>query len=342
LGWSQNETATWLLRAGEQAKDSTELREWWDQADVVLCSERSLDLFSARLNSGKLTFYMSERWWKPPIGRARLLHPPFLKMALTFRHLAASPLFHFLAIGANAARDIRFLTPFPNRLWRWGYFTPEPVTEPLAARGGQGFSVLWAGRMLRWKRVDTLLRAFALLAEHAESAHLTLIGYGPLEPRLRALADRLNLRGRVTFLPSCAAADVRRWMRASEVFVLPSSSYEGWGAVVNEAMAEGCVVVASSVAGSAMSVIRDGQNGLLFNPGDYRQLAGILSQLYVKAQRRKDIAAAGQRTILDEWSPGIAAARFLRVSEALLAGAPTPLYAAGPMAGDEALNRTGD
>jgi glycosyltransferase involved in cell wall biosynthesis len=189
--------------------------------------------------------------------------------------------------------------------------------------------------MLHWKRLDTLLRAFSLLVPHAKDAHLTLIGHGPMEARWKALADDLNLFGSVTFLPSCPAAEVRRWMGASDVYVLPSSGYEGWGAVVNEAMAEGCVVVASSVIGSAMSVIREGQNGLLFRAGDYRQLAETLNRLYSEPERRLQIGSAGRRTILEEWSPGTAAARFLRVSEALLAGAPVPLFASGPMTRDE-------
>ena len=115
-------------------------------------------------------------------------------------------------------------------------------------------------------------------------------------------------------------------MRASDVYVLPSTGYEGWGVVVNEAMAEGCVVVASSAAGSAMILLRDGQNGFLFRPGDYRQLAGILRRLCIETERRADMAAAGRRTIINEWSPAIAASRFLRVSQALLTGAPIPLF----------------
>ena len=192
LGWAQDESAEWLLRTAERREDNAELMKWWDQADVVFCGQRCLDLFRARLNAGKLTFYMSERWWKPPIGVARLLHPQFLRMALRFRRLAGSPLFHFLGCGANATRDIRYLAAFPSRAWRWGYFTPEPDKEPPAQRAGHGLNILWAGRMLRWKRVDTLLRAFALVAQQLESIHLRLIGHGPMEPRLRALAEELE------------------------------------------------------------------------------------------------------------------------------------------------------
>ena len=121
-------------------------------------------------------------------------------------------------------------------------------------------------------------------------------------------------------------------MRAAHVYVLPSSGYEGWGAVLNGAMSEGCAVVASEAAGSAKTMILHGENGLLFRAGDWRQLGCLLCQLSADEALRLRLAEAGQKTIAECWSPQVAADRFLAVSEALLSNSSPPTYANGPMA----------
>jgi glycosyltransferase involved in cell wall biosynthesis len=331
LGWDVDEAEPWLLRPAEHAPDRCDFDDWWDNADIVLCGERRLDRFARRLEEGKLTLYMSERWWKPPIGRARLFYPPFLKMALRFRNLAQSRFLHFLSCGAYAARDIHLLAPFLGRTWRWGYFPPEADSEPHRGDDTDEVRILWAGRMLSWKRLDTLLRAFAVLCRRDLPVRLTLVGHGPCERRLKRLARSLGVVGRVDFRPSCSAGEVRLRMREADLYVLPSDGREGWGAVVNEAMSEGCVVAATCATGSAPELIRHGLNGYLFKVGDWRGLAEILHRLVEQPQERLRVGMEARRTVAGEWSPPTAARRLLSVSEALIGGRPTPTFKSGPM-----------
>lgn len=322
----------WILRAGTSETDRAELEEWWNDADVVICSLRDVQRIGDRVRRGKLTFYMSERWWKPPIGMARLLHPRFAWMANQFCRLVQSPWFHFLPMGGYAASDMRRMTSFHGRMWDWGYFTTVPDPLPPCRERDGTLRILWAGRMLPWKRVDTLVRAFALLLLQSPEARLALIGDGPCREELEHLARELGITGNVDFHPSILAVQVRDQMRNSHVYVLPSSAYEGWGAVLNEAMSEGCAVVASEAAGSAKTMLRHGENGLLFSPGDSRQLASLLVQLNADELLRLRLAEAGQKTICECWSPQVAAERFLAVSDALLSKRPVPSYSGGPMA----------
>ena len=333
MGWDGDAEEEWLLKPGERRADVDEYLKWWESCDFVLCGERVYELLKPRLAAGKLAFYMSERWWKPQIGVGRLLYPPFLRMALAFRALATSSHFHYLPMGAYAANDMRVVAPFPNRMWRWGYFPPEAARQRAVMRNAKSYHIMWAGRMLDWKRVDTLLRGFRALVSTAVEARLTLVGNGPTEPRLKKLATDLGLLGHVIFLPSQPAREVRRLMRTADVFVLASNGCEGWGAVINEAMSEGCVVVASSAAGAAKTLIRDGENGVLFRPGDWRQLGSILCTLRTNGPMRDSIAVKARRTIAEEWSPGVAAARLLAVTEALLSGTQPPRFDCGPMCG---------
>lgn len=331
MGWDCEANQPWVLRAGQRQEDREEFRKWWREADVVVCGERLLDPIAERLRAGKLVFYTSERWWKPPLGMLRMLYPRFARMAVRFRRLAASPCLHLLAISRPAAVDMRRLALFPDRMWQWGYFTRPPDQGlPVKERRG-GLRILYAGRMLWWKQIDTLIRAFHVLQQRVPAARLTLIGEGPCRPALEHLAQRLRLGQTARFLSSMPMEEVRGQMREANIFVLPSNSHEGWGAVVNEAMSEGCTVVASQAAGSANTMIRDGINGCTFRSGDRRQLGEILIRLALDPPWCRKMAAAGQHTMTECWSPGLAAERFLAVAGALLARQALPLFTEGPM-----------
>ena len=85
LGWNSGENEPWILRPGENQAEREQFERYWDESDVVICGERLLDRMKQRIDHDRLTFYMSERWWKPPIGVARLLYPPFALMVMRFR-----------------------------------------------------------------------------------------------------------------------------------------------------------------------------------------------------------------------------------------------------------------
>lgn len=331
LGWNCSENDPWILRAGENQADRNELDSWWAEADVVLCGERQLDKIKQRLNNGKLTFYMSERWWKPIIGIARLLHPRFVYMSMKFCKLAKSPFFHYLPIGDYAAIDMLRIAPFHERMWRWGYFTSVPNPLPDCEKNVHGFRILWAGRMLALKNVDTLIKSFSRLLTERSDATLTLVGDGPERQSLEKLAKRLLAVGSYRFLPSQPISEVHKLMRQSHVYVLPSNAYEGWGAVINEAMSEGCTVIASEAAGAAKSMIRHGENGLLFSSTDWLTLTNHLITVAADASFRRSLAKEGQRTIVECWSPDVAADRLFAFSTSILKNIKPQLYANGPM-----------
>lgn len=68
------ENEEWVIRAYNDEQSFEEFLDWFYKADVVLFSDRTLfKMANRRINNNKLTFYFSERWWKPPIGGWRLL-----------------------------------------------------------------------------------------------------------------------------------------------------------------------------------------------------------------------------------------------------------------------------
>lgn len=330
LGWSPEATERWILRTADSHADATELRSWWSETDLVITGHRDLEDMEARLAAGKPVVYTSERWWKPPFGRARLLHPHFAAMALKFRSLARSPHFHYWPIGVHAARDLTWLAPLHERCWDWGYFTSLDglVQDPKPSERGP--SVLWVGRMLKLKRVETLIRAFAQAVVQVPNATLTLLGDGPERETLVALCSRILPPGSYRFRQPCPAADISQIMAQHRIFAFPSNAYEGWGAVVNEAMSAGCAVICSSAAGASM-MIRHGENGLLFAPGDVSALSEHLVHLLGNDPYCEQLSLRGVQTISSVWNPELAADRTLAFAESLSKGLPPPQYAGGPL-----------
>lgn len=333
MGWNCQDTHPWVLQPGIKQADRLEFEKWWNDADVVLCGERLIEKMTHRVRDRKLTFYMSERWCKPALGSARLLHPRFALMTMKFRLLATSSCFHYLPMGYYAESDMRRIAPRNLRMWRWGYFTELQASQPeVTERSEPPLKILYAGRMLPWKQVDTLIRGFALLVkENGKPARLTLIGNGPTRIALQELTKELGIHDCVVFYNSVPMSEVWQWMEKSDVYVLPSNGYEGWGAVVNEAMSRGCALLVSDEVGSAKSIIIHDKNGLLFPSGDWQKLGQLLCKLYEDEPMRIRLAKAGQKVIWECWSPQIAAERFLAVSESLLKSKSVPWYEEGPM-----------
>jgi glycosyltransferase involved in cell wall biosynthesis len=337
MGFKNNyEDEPWVIKAYLNTEAYELFVKWFYEADVVLFFERSLfSMAEKRVNNNKLTFFFSERWWRPPIGKFRLLHPRFIKLVAQIRRLSENSNFNYLAQGGYAAEDLRLVGKFDNRIWEWGYFTD--ITEHsspanlITGNTNSEINIVWCGRLLKLKRVDTLIKAFALALKMNPKCHLTIIGDGPEKEKLQKLAKRLLPGQSITFISLQSNSVVREIMHRSDIFVLPSNGYEGWGAVLNEAMSEGCAVVASKESGGGKALISDMENGMLFNAGDYKQLADKLIILINDKELLNKLKTGAKETMNHLWSPEIASKRFLKVSEAILAGTGLPNFESGPM-----------
>ena len=165
---------------------------------------------------------------------------------------------------------------------------------------------LWlaVGRLEAVKDYPTLLRAMAYAPE---KARLLILGTGPQEMELTALARKLGLERRACFLGF--EPNVQRWVQAADGFVL-SSQYEGLPMVLLEAGACGVPAVATDVPGTRV-VIVDGVNGRLARASDPRSLceamAGLMSmpleERYAMGEcaRRRVVEEFGLESVLNYW-----------------------------------------
>lgn len=171
-----------------------------------------------------------------------------------------------LAISQGVAESLRKI-PGPLAIHYVG--NPIDLDVPIVARPERRCEFLFFGRLEAQKNPEVLLRAFGRVAG---DWHLTVYGDGSLGDRLQVSAKRLGISGKVTW----RGWRTSPWDEVGEASALVlTSDYEGFGLVLAEALARGLPVVATDVVGPS-DVVRTGENGWLFAPGDHRALARIL------------------------------------------------------------------
>lgn len=168
---------------------------------------------------------------------------------------------------------------------------------------------LYVGRLSPEKGLGDLLEAFNLVRSKLPTAHLDIIGGGPLERELRAHCDRLALTDAVTLHGGMALADIVPLFLSSMAMVLPSHS-EPWGLVVNESLSFGCPVVVSYRCGCVPELVIDGVTGYSFSTGDVTALSTAMLAVLQLSDDRLTTAENCLR-VVGAYTPERAAARML-------------------------------
>ncbi len=324
LGWNQDISEKWILRPYEASDQKKQYLKWLNDCDLLISGERIFDIFEERLKKGKLCFYFSERWFKPKLGKYRLFSIRYMRMVFKFKSLIGKyKQMRYLAIGPYAANDISFLLNKNemSSVLKWGYFPQTSSLNPNeninVARVPN--SILWCGRLLPWKNIEVILKATEFLFERGIRIQLNLVGDGPLREELyNKIEESPILNDFVKLMPSVAFDKINDLMRVSQVYVLASNEYEGWGAVINEAMSNGMLVVASYQTGAGLSLINHGVNGFVFNGEDYEDLASCLEYIFTSDHSLDSIQINSIKFINTEWSEEVAARRLVEYGNFLL------------------------
>ena len=213
-----------------------------------------------------------------------------------------------------------------GRLFEFGYAveSPDIPEEPIADGDGDG-AVRWVfvGQLIRRKRVDLLLRALARLPGRWS---LRIVGDGPERETLARMAGAPGLAGKVEFLGALCNPEARRELRRADALILPSH-WDGWGAVVNEALLAGIRVVCGDFCGAA-ALIRDTPCGRVFAGGSVDGLAEALD-----AELRRGPPGWAERRMIRAYGMGVAGpalAAYLREILAHVGGGGTPVRPAPP------------
>ena len=153
--------------------------------------------------------------------------------------------------------------------------------------------IVYAGNLLVTKGLGELMDAFVELAKSRPRLRLAVVGQGPYKETLASRAAAAGMENRVTLPGRCDAAGIARWMRAADVFCLPSYS-EGCPNVVVEALACGRPIVATTVGGIP-ELVKEA-SGLLVPPRDSAALWGALDQALSTSWDSAEIARTSTRS----------------------------------------------
>ena len=159
-----------------------------------------------------------------------------------------------------------------------------------------------------WKGHRYLFEAFAGLADR--HARLVVVGDGPQREALEALAKELAIEPRVTFAGN--REDVAPWLRALDLFCLPSYANEGVPQALMQAMACGLPVVSPPV-GSIAEIVEDGVSGVLVPPEDANALRAAIESLLADGSRRARLATAAREAALRRFGEERMVERMLEI-----------------------------
>ncbi len=151
------------------------------------------------------------------------------------------------------------------------------------------------GNLTQVKNHTIILEAISQLPR-PKNKRLTVIGDGPLKGILKWKTEVLGISSQVRFKGQVAPFEIPKYLSQSHILILASLS-EGRPNVVLEAMASGLPVIASNIEGMD-ELIKNGENGLLFSPGNSFELYQQVERLVNAPQLAKDIGQNARKTLL--------------------------------------------
>lgn len=314
-GYDDTLNRSYIIKAYESENSMNKAKELIDSSDVVIIGHAPDCLFWEREKANKVTFHYSERWLKK--GLLRALNPitlyHFYINHIRFRNKRT----YMLCASAFTASDVNLFGAYPHKCFKWGYFTKVPVETPKPAIG-DCTRIMWCARMIDWKHPELAVLLAKELKEAGQSFILDMYGSGTMKDSIQKMIDDYQLSDYVKLCGNVPNEEILSQMREHDIFLFTSDRGEGWGAVANEAMANGCVLVGSDEIGAVPYLIEDNVNGCVFKSKDISSLYTKVLWLIDNPQERIKLANNAYVTMRDVWSPEFACARFLDLAKFVL------------------------
>lgn len=187
-------------------------------------------------------------------------------------------------------------------------FAPGQATGDVRARLGLGVSpyLLTVARLVPHKGQDVAIRALARLAAELPTLRYVIVGEGPDEPRLRALARTEGVEDRVVFAGALRDDVLPAVYAGAALYVglsrlLPPINVEGFGISFVEAAASGVPSVAGD-SGGVRSAVLDAETGVLVPPEEPERVADAIRTLMVDEPLRRRLGAAAREAALQRFN----------------------------------------
>lgn len=328
MGWNEENTP-YVIASYKNDEAYEEAIQFIKEAAVVLIgSDDDTEFFRLAVkNTHTMIFRCCERVYRR--GRWRVISPKGIKKRWNTYYKYPKNRLYMLCASAYTAGDYALLGSYIGRCYKWGYFTEVECIDisKILDEKDQNL-IFWAGRMLELKHPELAIQVAEYLVRRNIPFQMEIAGSGPKldwmkhQIQVRGLTDCVHLLG---VLPQ---KEIFNRMRKASIFLATSDYGEGWGAVINEAMSNGCAVVACNAMGAVPFLVKDGENGFSYRYRDKRKMCCSIERLLVDQGLCRQIGLQAYKTMSTLWNPNVAADRLLHLIS-MLEGGLTP-YENGP------------
>ena len=320
MGWVESGTEIPYVKVYDS--DPEGIQKLIDTCDIAIFDGLDDESYIAkRLNEKKIVLRTWERLYKT--GQWKAVSPRGLIKKHHDHTRYSKDRVYLLCYGGYVADDFEIIKAYRGKRLKWGYF-PEFHEFERATRKAKKEKeipmVLWAGRMIPWKHGMDALKAVKSCIEEGLKFRFVMVGNGECEEELKNYVSANHLEETVTFTGALSPKEVREQMEKADVYLFTSDYEEGWGVVANESMNSGCVLIASHAAGAVPFLVRDNENGLIYESGNVGQLSECLSRVLKDESFRERLQDNAYETIKNMWNAHIAAKRLVKFCEELQNG----------------------
>ena len=176
---------------------------------------------------------------------------------------------------------------------------PFPSVPPVVDWASRKHEALFVGRLSDEKGLRTLISAW--LGWGSAAPQLRIIGDGPLAGWLSNVIATQDIHGRIQAVGQVSSEAAIAATAESKLLIVPSEWYEGFPLVVRDAFAVGTPVAVSDI-GSLATIVRDGDNGVLFPAANAAALQKTVSRLWSDQSEMQRLANGARQDFLDHYT----------------------------------------
>ncbi|HFD15966.1 MAG TPA: glycosyltransferase family 1 protein [Rhodospirillales bacterium] len=214
-----------------------------------------------------------------------------------------------VAISAEVERELLRAGFPPDRILRLGNAVEVPEGVDLGRTRRRPVHVVWAGRLVRYKRPELAVRAVSRARRKGADLRLDLYGDGEARAKVEAEVERLRVAQAVRVRGRVPREILHQAFRAADLFLL-TSDYEGMPGVVLEAMAHGLPVIATEVSGIPELVTK--ASGWVVPPGEADALGeALVEAATIPEERFRAMRRAAQERIFEGFTVDAVGSRLL-------------------------------
>ncbi len=177
---------------------------------------------------------------------------------------------------------------------------------------GDAIHLLTVGYLVHRKGIDTLLHAVRTI--RSQDFILHVVGDGPERQKLEILSRQLNIQNRVIFWGYKQQEELPKYYAIADIFLFPTR-FDIWGLVLEEAMACGLPVVASSAAGATTDLVKANENGFIVRPDDTEATAKCIERLMRDKSLRETFGSRSREIIASQFTLQHSAKAFVDAME---------------------------